>query len=49
MTEDPKTAEAEAMPNAAIAAAKVDKVLPIEQVGVYLLQLVNRSLRGSMS
>jgi two-component system chemotaxis response regulator CheB len=49
IVQDPKTAEAEAMPNAAIAAAKVDKVLPIEQVGVYLLQLVNRSLRGSMS
>jgi two-component system chemotaxis response regulator CheB len=45
IVQDPKNAEADAMPTAAIAAAKVDKILPIEQVGLYLLQLVNRSLR----
>jgi two-component system chemotaxis response regulator CheB len=49
IVQDPKTAEAEAMPKAAIAAAKVDKILPIEQVGIYLLQLVNRSLRGGIN
>lgn len=49
IVQDPKTAEAEAMPKSAIAAAKVDKILPIEQVGVYLLQLVNRSLRGGIN
>lgn len=49
IVQDPKTAEAEAMPTAAIAAAKVDKVLPIEQVGLYLLQLVNRSLRETIN
>ncbi len=47
IVQDPKTAEAEAMPKAAIAAATVDKILPIEEVGLYLLQLVNRSLRKS--
>jgi two-component system chemotaxis response regulator CheB len=45
IVQEPKTAEADAMPRAAIAATKVDKVLPIEQIGPYLLQLVNRSTR----
>lgn len=45
IVQDPKTAEAEAMPRAAIAAASVDKILDIEEIGVYLLQLVNRALR----
>ncbi|MCK5719719.1 MAG: chemotaxis protein CheB [Thiomargarita sp.] len=45
IVQDPKTAEAEAMPRAAIAATEVDKILPIEQVGPYLLQIVNRSIR----
>ncbi|MEN8219089.1 MAG: chemotaxis protein CheB [Pseudomonadota bacterium] len=39
----PATAEADAMPNAAIAATKVDKILPIKQIGPYLLQLINQS------
>ncbi len=43
IVQDPATAEADAMPNAAIAVTKVDKILPIEQIGPYLLQLVNRS------
>jgi two-component system chemotaxis response regulator CheB len=47
IVQDPKTAEAEAMPKAAITAATVDKVLDIEEIGVYLLQFVNRSLRES--
>jgi len=38
----PTTAEAEAMPQAAIAATQVDKVLPINQIGPYLLQLINK-------
>jgi len=49
IVQDPRTAEAEAMPKAAIAATEVDKVLPIEQVGLYLLQLVNRSQRCGTS
>jgi len=47
IVQDPKTAEADAMPQAAIAATKVDKILPIEQIGPYLLQLVNRSMRNA--
>ena len=42
IVQDPATAEADAMPNAAIAATNVDKVLPLKQIGPYLLQLVNR-------
>lgn len=43
MVQDPVTAEAEAMPRAAIAATHVDIILPLDQIGPYLLQLVNRS------
>jgi two-component system chemotaxis response regulator CheB len=43
IVQDPDKAEAEAMPRAAIAAAHVDKILPLDQIGPYLLQLVNRS------
>ncbi|MCP4697292.1 MAG: chemotaxis protein CheB [Gammaproteobacteria bacterium] len=43
IVEDPETAEVNAMPRAAIAAAKVDQILPVTQIGPYLLQLVNRS------
>ncbi len=45
IVQDPTTAEADAMPRAAIAATNVDKILPLEQIGPYLLQLVNRSKR----
>ncbi|MDM8558726.1 chemotaxis protein CheB [Candidatus Parabeggiatoa sp. HSG14] len=45
IVQDPATAEADAMPRAAIAATKVDKILPLEQIGPYLLQLVNRSTK----
>ncbi|RKZ35749.1 MAG: chemotaxis protein CheB [Gammaproteobacteria bacterium] len=48
IVQDPKTAEADAMPQSAIAATKVDKILPIEQIGPYLLQLVNRSLGNAL-
>lgn len=47
IVQDPKTAEAQAMPNAAITAVTVDKILAIEEIGVYLLQLVNRALRNA--
>ncbi len=43
IVQDPATAEANAMPSAAIAATKIDKILPLEQIGPYLLQLINRS------
>jgi two-component system, chemotaxis family, protein-glutamate methylesterase/glutaminase len=45
IVQDPKTAEANAMPKAAISATNVDKILPLEQIGPYLLQLVNHSIR----
>lgn len=45
IVQDPATAEADAMPRAAIAATKVDKILPLDQIGVYLLQMVNRNQR----
>lgn len=43
IVQDPDTAEADAMPKAAIAATPVDKILLLDQIGPYLLQLVNRS------
>ncbi len=42
IVQDPATAEADVMPKAAIAATNVDKILPLKQIGPYLLQLVNR-------
>jgi len=47
MVQDPATADAEVMPKAAIAATSVDNILPLEQLGPFLLQLVNRSFRRS--
>ena len=42
IVQDPKTAEADAMPKAAIEATMIDKILPLQDIGLYLLQLVNR-------
>lgn len=47
IVQDPATAEANAMPLAAIAATTVDVILPLTQIGPYLLQLVNRSTKDS--
>jgi hypothetical protein len=44
----PETAEVDAMPNAAIAATKVDKILPIRQIGPYLLQLTRQGARYAL-
>ena len=41
IVQDPATAEADAMPKAAIAAIAVDKILPLDQIGPYLLQMIN--------
>jgi two-component system chemotaxis response regulator CheB len=41
IVQDPNTAEADAMPRAAIAATHVDKVLPLDQIGSHVLQLVS--------
>jgi two-component system chemotaxis response regulator CheB len=35
----PETAEAPAMPEAAIAAARVDRILPLDRIGPYLVEL----------
>ncbi|ALG66844.1 chemotaxis protein CheB [Beggiatoa leptomitoformis] len=43
IVQSPETAEAKAMPQAAIAATKVDKVLPIEHIGSYLLQIISQA------
>ncbi len=45
IVQDPTTAEAEVMPKSAIVATEVDKILPLKQIGPYLLQLINRSKR----
>ncbi len=45
IVQDPNTAEAESMPSAAIKACEVDAVLPLTDIGPYLLQLVNNNYR----
>jgi two-component system chemotaxis response regulator CheB len=39
VAQDPATAEAPAMPAAAIAACRVDRVLPLERIGAFLVEL----------
>ena len=39
IVQDPATAEAPAMPQAAIEAAKVDRILPLEKIGPFLVEL----------
>ena len=45
IVQDPKTAVASSMPEAAISSVKVDKVLPLYNIGEYLVQLINQSQR----
>ena len=40
IVQDPKTAEVDSMPRAAIERTKVDKVLPLEKIGGVLVGLV---------
>jgi two-component system chemotaxis response regulator CheB len=42
VVQDPSTAEIETMPRAAIAASKVDHILPLEEIGPFLVSLANR-------
>ena len=42
VVQDPSTAEIETMPRAAIAATKVDHILPLEEIGPFLVSLANR-------
>jgi len=39
IVQDPKTAEAPSMPEAAIAAAAVDRILPLDRIGPFLVEL----------
>ena len=39
VVQDPKTAEAPAMPEAAIAATRVDRILPLDRIGSFLVEL----------
>jgi len=41
IVQDPQTAEVEGMPRAAIAAAKIDHILPLEQIGPFLVKLAS--------
>ena len=43
IAQDPKTAESPAMPEAAIAAGRVDRILPLERIGPFLVELCRSS------
>lgn len=43
VVQDPATAEAPAMPQAAIDAARVDRILPLERIGPFLVELCRHS------
>lgn len=45
VVQDPKTAEAPAMPEAAIREARVDRILPLERIGPFLVELCRNSKR----
>lgn len=44
IVQDPATAEASSMPRAAIEQATVDRILPLERIGPYLIELCRNSL-----
>jgi len=43
LAQDPKTAESPAMPQAAIDATRVDRILPLERIGPFLVELCRGS------
>lgn len=43
IVQDPATAEAPSMPEAAIAAGRVDRILPLERIGPFLVELCRNS------
>lgn len=43
IVQDPATAESPAMPQAAIAATRVDRILPLERIGPFLVELCRSS------
>jgi two-component system chemotaxis response regulator CheB len=46
VAQDPKTAEAPEMPQAAIDAARVDRILPLERIGPFLVELCGGAPRS---
>ena len=42
IVQDPSTAEADAMPRAAIAATQVDEILPLREIGPFLLAMASK-------
>ncbi len=44
IVQDPKSAESPAMPEAAIAATRVDRILPLERIGPFLVELCRHSV-----
>ncbi|MCU1245097.1 MAG: CheB methylesterase [Acidobacteria bacterium] len=45
VVQDPATAEAPSMPQAAIAATRVDRILPLERIGPFLVELCRQTGR----
>jgi len=43
VVQDPRTAESPEMPQAAIAAARVDRILPLDRIGPFLVELCRNS------
>jgi len=43
VVQDPKTSESPAMPEAAISAVRVDRILPLERIGPFLIELCRHS------
>jgi chemotaxis response regulator CheB len=43
VVQDPATAESPAMPQAAVAATRVDRILPLERIGPFLVELCRNS------
>jgi two-component system chemotaxis response regulator CheB len=43
LVQDPKTAESPSMPAAAIAATAVDRILPLDRIGPFLVELCRNS------
>jgi two-component system chemotaxis response regulator CheB len=45
IVQDPDTAEVDGMPRAAIAATKIDHILPLEQIGPFLVKLASPEIK----
>ena len=47
IVQDPETAEAPAMPRAAIEQARVDRILPLDRIGPFLVELAGLDVRAA--